>query len=138
MLGSLTFYRRILNENIFNRNATSASHDTKLPSVGHGIAGIMAGSTVSFIASPVEHIKARLQVQYSASKANRKYSGPIDCAKKIVRNPPPFKHLHCGILISSSIKAMAFAEYIMALGQRCSSGVSFSFGGDHMTFSPDY
>lgn len=58
-----------------------------LPSFGHGIAGIMAGTTVSFIAAPVEHIKARLQVQYAADKSKRMYSGPIDCTRKIVSSP---------------------------------------------------
>lgn len=55
-----------------------------LPSFGHGIAGIMAGTTVSFIATPVEHIKARLQIQYAADKSSRLYSGPIDCLSKLV------------------------------------------------------
>jgi solute carrier family 25 carnitine/acylcarnitine transporter 20/29 len=43
----------------------------------------MAGATVSFIAAPVEHVKARLQIQYSANKHDRLYTGPIDCLKKI-------------------------------------------------------
>ena len=47
----------------------------------------MAGATVSFIAAPVEHIKARLQVQYAADKNKRLYSGPIDCINKIVCYP---------------------------------------------------
>lgn len=88
MLGSLTLYRRLLNENVFqpyrarNGNA-SDSFSNKLPAVGHGVAGIAAGWTVSFIAAPVEHIKARLQVQYQADKSKRPYVGPIDAAKKI-------------------------------------------------------
>ena len=49
----------------------------------------MAGATVSFIAAPVEHIKARLQVQYAADKSKRLYSGPVDCIKKIVRYSCP-------------------------------------------------
>jgi solute carrier family 25 carnitine/acylcarnitine transporter 20/29 len=58
-----------------------------LPSFGHGIAGIMAGTTVSFIAAPVEHVKARLQIQYAADKSKRLYSGPIDCIRRIVSDP---------------------------------------------------
>ncbi|KAI1179271.1 carrier protein YMC2 [Nemania sp. FL0916] len=54
-----------------------------LPSFGHGIAGVLAGSTVSFIAAPVEHVKARLQIQYAAHKSERLYSGPLDCVRKI-------------------------------------------------------
>ncbi|RSL93431.1 hypothetical protein CDV31_014726 [Fusarium ambrosium] len=63
----------------------STTGRTSLPSYGHGIAGIAAGSTVSFIAAPVEHIKARLQIQYAAQKADRLYAGPIDCLRKIYR-----------------------------------------------------
>jgi solute carrier family 25 carnitine/acylcarnitine transporter 20/29 len=44
----------------------------------------MAGTTVSFVAAPVEHIKARLQIQYAADKSKRMYSGPIDCLRKMV------------------------------------------------------
>lgn len=98
MLGSLTFYRRILKDNVFSspsilaisrtssrkvENANQPVND-RLPTVGHGVAGILAGATVSFIAAPVEHIKARLQVQYAADKSKRLYSGPLDCIKKIV------------------------------------------------------
>jgi solute carrier family 25 carnitine/acylcarnitine transporter 20/29 len=92
MLGSLTLYRRLLLENVFSKPHLrqwipfSRSTDlTTLPSFGHGIAGILAGTTVSFIAAPVEHIKARLQVQYAADKSKRMYSGPIDCLRKLVR-----------------------------------------------------
>jgi solute carrier family 25 carnitine/acylcarnitine transporter 20/29 len=99
MLGSLTIYRRLLAEHVFvpklhptgpnfkpetEGPIAATSHPAAhLPSFGHGIAGVMAGSTVSFIAAPVEHIKARLQIQYSAQKAERLYSGPLDCVRKI-------------------------------------------------------
>ncbi|KAH0565023.1 hypothetical protein GP486_001593 [Trichoglossum hirsutum] len=100
MLGSLTYYRRLLNENIFNPTTSlvplarpegailpnEADAYGKLPTVGHAIAGLMAGATVSFVAAPVEHIKARLQVQYAADKSKRLYSGPIDCARKIYKS----------------------------------------------------
>ena len=95
MLGSLTLYRRLLLENVFSNPRIrpflpfSSTDLHTLPSFGHGIAGILAGTTVSFIAAPVEHIKARLQVQYAADKSKRMYSGPIDCILKIVSDPPP-------------------------------------------------
>ena len=80
MLGSLSIYRRLLAENVFQVDKSS------LPAVGHGLAGIGAGCTVSFIAAPVEHIKARLQIQYAASKSNRLFSGPLDCLTKVYRH----------------------------------------------------
>ncbi|KIV83995.1 hypothetical protein PV11_05975 [Exophiala sideris] len=91
MLGSLTLYRRLLLENVFSnptfRQGKTAAElaNEKLPAYGHGIAGMMAGATVSFIAAPVEHVKARLQIQYAAKKSDRLYSGPIDCTKKILK-----------------------------------------------------
>ena len=99
MLGSLTFYRRILHENVFtspwifslsplavSRAEVRSKRDVKeLPTLGHALAGVMAGWTVSVIAAPVEHIKARLQIQYAVDKNKRLYHGPIDCTRKIVR-----------------------------------------------------
>jgi hypothetical protein len=57
MLGSLSNYRVLLKKYVY------PTHET-LPVLGQGVAGIFAGWTVSFIAAPVEHVKARLQVQY--------------------------------------------------------------------------
>ncbi|CAO3642709.1 unnamed protein product [Cunninghamella blakesleeana] len=58
--------------------------DKKLTPFQHGIAGLAGGLTVSFVATPVEQIKARLQVQYDAT--TKVYSGPIDCIRKVVKN----------------------------------------------------
>jgi solute carrier family 25 carnitine/acylcarnitine transporter 20/29 len=98
MLGSLTYYRRLLQQNVFTperllNSLSSAPNPAgttphKLPTLGHAIAGVMAGFTVSFIAAPVEHVKARLQIQYAADKRQRLYSGPIDCTKRIVSCHP--------------------------------------------------
>lgn len=91
MLGSMTVYRRILREHVFAPKLLNGRPDPSfaLPPVGHGMAGMLAGFTVSFIAAPIEHVKARLQVQYAASKSKRLYSGPIDCTKKIVGRETP-------------------------------------------------
>jgi solute carrier family 25 (mitochondrial carnitine/acylcarnitine transporter), member 20/29 len=91
MLGSLTFYRKLLHRTLFSPTQMSGLcvHDpslpvSKLPTIGHAMAGVMAGATVSFIAAPVEHIKARLQIQYS-KKSERLYKSPIDCLQKIYK-----------------------------------------------------
>lgn len=105
MLGSLTLYRQLLLQNVFSNphirsltpfNRGSQSDYRTLPSFGHGIAGIMAGTTVSFIAAPVEHIKVRLQIQYAADKSKRMYSGPIDCLRKLVSDAHSY---HLGSLL---------------------------------------
>ncbi|KAI0472901.1 carrier protein YMC2 [Xylariaceae sp. FL0804] len=76
MLGSLTIYRRLLAENVFVGSQP-------LPPVGHGLAGVLAGCTVSLIAAPVEHVKARLQIQYAARRRERLYAGPLDCLRRL-------------------------------------------------------
>ncbi|RKF53381.1 Mitochondrial substrate carrier family protein L [Erysiphe neolycopersici] len=89
LMGTLTFYRSLLKRTLFapkqmtdfSLSSSVAPPSHKLPSVGHGIAGLLAGISVSFFAAPIEHIKARLQIQYS--KTNRCYTGPIDCIQKI-------------------------------------------------------
>ncbi|KAL1898753.1 hypothetical protein Cpir12675_001756 [Ceratocystis pirilliformis] len=88
MLGSLTIYRRLVSQHLYNLPPSQPGQRvfSNLPTLGHGVAGIMAGATVSFIAAPVEHIKARLQVQYSANKAERFYHGPVDAIRKIYRH----------------------------------------------------
>jgi solute carrier family 25 (mitochondrial carnitine/acylcarnitine transporter), member 20/29 len=97
MLGSLTLYRRLLNEHVFqplnasshSTRSTSRSREEKnaeLPTLGHALAGTGAGWTVSFLAAPIEHIKARLQIQYQFTKHQRLYTGPWDCASKVVHN----------------------------------------------------
>ncbi|KAK4170689.1 mitochondrial carrier domain-containing protein [Triangularia setosa] len=91
MLGSLTFYRRIIHDNFFphyrNPNDPNLPKNvTRLPTYAHGLAGILSGATVSFIAAPVEHIKARLQIQYSSNKSERLYSGPVDALRKIYKH----------------------------------------------------
>ncbi|KAI5793270.1 carrier protein YMC2 [Geopyxis carbonaria] len=62
MLGTLNLNRQLLKTHVF-------PHHERLPSWGHGIAGIGAGVVVSVIAAPIEHIKARLQVQYHGRAA---------------------------------------------------------------------
>ncbi|RMD44588.1 hypothetical protein DV735_g499, partial [Chaetothyriales sp. CBS 134920] len=91
MLGSLTLYRKLLLNNVyanpvFRPDLSAQELDkVKLPILGHGIAGIGAGFTVSFIAAPAENIKARLQTQYAAKKSDRFYKGPVDCTARILK-----------------------------------------------------
>lgn len=149
MLGSLTLYRRLLRENVFclpQVRAWTPGADPirpderglpKLPSFGHGIAGAMAGFTVSFVAAPVEHIKSRLQIQYAAKKADRLYSGPIDCTRKIVRRPPfPCSSALADFLRNRSFTRMGYEAFIADCGLQVSFVDSSSSGGARTRSSP--
>ncbi|BFZ53422.1 hypothetical protein PYCC9005_000445 [Savitreella phatthalungensis] len=80
MLGSLSNYRRLL-----------AGESGQLTLPQHALAGLGAGLTVSLVATPIEHVKARLQIQYDAS--SKVYSGPIDCIMRLVRQRKLYKGL---------------------------------------------
>ena len=114
MLGSLTYYRKVLLKNVF-ANPTFEPHVPaeelamrKLPTLGHGLAGVCAGFTVSFIACPVEHVKARLQVQYAAKKSERFYSGPIDCAKRLLKTHGLARGLYHGLFATCLFRSFFF------------------------------
>lgn len=79
MLGSLHNYRALIKKHVY------LGEPLTMP--GYMGAGIMSGWTVSFVAAPFEHIKARLQVQYhgKGSGAKPRYSGPIDCTRQILK-----------------------------------------------------
>jgi solute carrier family 25 carnitine/acylcarnitine transporter 20/29 len=111
-MGSLTLYRRLLREHVFAPKLASGLPDPNytLPAFGHGIAGLGAGCTVSFVAAPVEHVKARLQVQYSAKKSERLYSGPIDCTRKILRNYG-FRGLFRGLFATMLFRSWMFVMW---------------------------
>ncbi|KAJ2726809.1 hypothetical protein GGI07_000320 [Coemansia sp. Benny D115] len=83
-LGSLSNYRLLLQGN-------NKSH--KLSHFEHGLAGLGAGWTVALVATPVELIKMRLQMQY-ASGAARKYKGPFDVIRHLTRTYGPLGIWH--------------------------------------------
>lgn len=112
MLGSLTFYRRKLLEHGFGKMAKTESLSPyqvseRLPTVGHALAGCFAGWTVSVVANPIEQVKSRLQVQYAADKTQRFYSGPIDCARRIVQSHG-VAGLYSGFLSSIAFRSFFF------------------------------
>jgi len=44
----------------------------------------------SVVATPIETLKVRLQIQCEVHKADRQFSGPIDCIRKILRKQGVF------------------------------------------------
>ncbi|KAL1951382.1 hypothetical protein VTO73DRAFT_531 [Trametes versicolor] len=84
LLGSLHNYRLFLVEH--GLTETVPGSDVKrLTLVGHGIAGLFAGWTSALLATPMEQLKVKLQLQLQRSSADRVYKGPIDCLRQVVR-----------------------------------------------------
>ncbi|KAK9463892.1 mitochondrial carrier-7 [Lipomyces oligophaga] len=91
-LGSLQLYRKVLKQTVY-------AEDRRLPTMGHAIAGLLGGLTVCIVATPVEHVKARLQVQYGRSGKGQ-YSGTLDCATKLIKEAGIFRGLYHGFASS--------------------------------------
>lgn len=82
LLGSLHNYRLWFAQlEARERGDTMGEAPTeKLSLWGHTGAGVLAGWTVCTFITPIEHIKAKLQMQTVGPKL---YAGPIDCAKQV-------------------------------------------------------
>ncbi|KAJ8083917.1 hypothetical protein PM082_002684 [Marasmius tenuissimus] len=88
LLGSLHNYRLFLIRNGMTEE-TPGSGVPRLTILGHGIAGLCAGVTSTIIATPVENIKVKLQLQMQRATSDRQFRGPIDCVRQIWRMQGP-------------------------------------------------
>ncbi|CAL1695584.1 unnamed protein product [Somion occarium] len=85
LLGSLHNYRLFLIRHHWTEHVPGTDVQ-RLTLAGHGLAGFGAGLTSTLIATPMEHLKIKLQMQSQRSAADRQFKGPIDCAKQIVQH----------------------------------------------------
>ncbi|TEB35174.1 mitochondrial carrier [Coprinellus micaceus] len=84
LLGSLHNYRLFLIRSGMTE-LTPGSGTQRLTLFGHGLAGLMAGCTSAIVATPVELLKVKLQLQSQRSVADRRFTGPLNCASQIIR-----------------------------------------------------
>ncbi|KAH9837172.1 mitochondrial carrier [Rhodofomes roseus] len=85
LLGSLHNYRLFLTRHGMTETVPE-SGTQRLTIAGHTVAGLFAGLTSAFLATPMEHLKVKLQMQSQRSVADRLYKGPIDCIRQIVHS----------------------------------------------------
>ena len=82
----------------------SADNRTVARTTDHMKGALVTGAFISVLVTPMEGVKARLQVQYSATTTTTGtgtkplYKGPIDCALKITRSHGVSKGLYRGWL----------------------------------------
>ncbi|KAL0951295.1 hypothetical protein HGRIS_008005 [Hohenbuehelia grisea] len=84
LLGSLHNYRLFLKQQGLTESVADADTQ-RLTLLGHGVAGLLAGWTSSFVATPIELLKVKLQLQLQSSVADRQFKGPIDCLRCVAR-----------------------------------------------------
>ncbi|EGV63672.1 hypothetical protein PSN45_004286 [Yamadazyma tenuis] len=128
MLGSLHIYRRYCKEYLYPK-------EEKLPLMGHIIAGLGSGWTVSFVAAPIEQFKARLQVQYDAK--TKIYNGPVDVVRKLFKTSG-IRGLYSGLLSTMIFRTNfifwwgsyeLFTQYFEQNTQMSKPSINFWSGG---------
>jgi solute carrier family 25 carnitine/acylcarnitine transporter 20/29 len=76
------------------------------------LAGAFAGVTNTILSSPIEHIRIRLQTQPHAV-AERLYSGPLDCVRKISSQAGVAKGIYRGTTVTLMREAQAYGVWFL-------------------------
>ncbi|KAF8230657.1 mitochondrial carrier [Tricholoma matsutake] len=84
LMGSLHNYRLFLLRHGMTET-TPGTGTPRLTLAAHGVAGLLAGMTSTIVATPIELLKVKLQLQSQKSPSDRQFKGPVDCARQIVR-----------------------------------------------------
>lgn len=118
--GGFHYARRLFEEsNLHNRAPGSP---TTLTYGQYYAAGAFAGLTNSVLSGPIEHVRIRLQTQPHG--ADRLYSGPLDCIKKLSAQGGVFNGLYRGQAVTLWREAQAYGvwfltfEYLMNLDMK--------------------
>ncbi|EXJ89712.1 solute carrier family 25, member 46 [Capronia epimyces CBS 606.96] len=113
--GAFHYARRAFEEQNLKANPTGPAG---LSYGQYYLAGAFAGLTNSVLSGPIEHVRIRLQTQPHG--ANRLYSGPVDCVKKLSSHEGILRGLYRGQVVTLWREAQAYGvwfltfEYLMA------------------------
>ncbi len=89
-------------------------HDGRPTTLSYGqyyAAGAFAGLTNSVLSGPIEHVRIRLQTQPHG--ANRLYSGPLDCIKKLSAHEGVLRGLYRGQAVTLYREAQAYGVWFL-------------------------
>lgn len=74
-------------------------------------AAVLSGFAVSIVVQPMEAIKARLQIQYGGAGDARRFTGPIDCLKQVVRTLGVRRGLYRGWTLTALCRMSNWAYF---------------------------
>jgi solute carrier family 25 carnitine/acylcarnitine transporter 20/29 len=86
-------------------------HDPGLSYTQYYLAGAFAGVTNSVLSTPIEHVRIRLQTQPHG--AQRLYSGPIDCIRKLSTHEGVLRGLYRGEVVTIFREAQAYGVWFL-------------------------
>ncbi|CAF9932245.1 MAG: hypothetical protein GOMPHAMPRED_006530 [Gomphillus americanus] len=100
-----------------SRNAQQQQNNPELSYGQFYLAGAFAGLANTFLSSPIEHIRIRLQTQPHG--AARLYRGPVDCVRKLAAHEGLMRGVYRGSAVTLLREAQAYGfwfltfEYLM-------------------------
>ncbi|KAL8822283.1 MAG: hypothetical protein Q9170_008397, partial [Blastenia crenularia] len=74
--------------------------------------GAFAGLANSFLSGPIEHVRIRLQTQPHG--ANRLYSGPLDCVRKLSAHEGVLRGVYRGQAVTLLREAQAYGVWFLS------------------------
>ncbi|KAI1385703.1 mitochondrial carrier [Hypoxylon trugodes] len=118
--GAFGFARRYFE----NANLSSSSRSKDLSYGQYYAAGAFAGVANSVISGPIEHVRIRLQAQPHG--ANRLYTGPLDCVRKLgaAHNGSILRGLYRGEAVTIIREATAYGAWFLAFEYLMNADVS--------------
>ncbi|QLQ78882.1 hypothetical protein HG537_0B02300 [Torulaspora globosa] len=86
------------------------------------VCGLVSGLTNSFLASPIEHVRIRLQTQ-TGSGSNAEFKGPLDCIRKLKKHGKLMRGLSPTLLREGHGCGTYFLVYEALIAREIKAGV---------------
>ncbi|KAJ9620961.1 carrier protein ymc1 [Taxawa tesnikishii (nom. ined.)] len=110
--GAFHYARRAFEAQNATRHTSIAADSPRPLSYGqYYAAGAFAGIANTLLSSPIEHIRIRLQTQPHG--ANRLYSGPVDCIRKLSAHEGVLRGLYRGTSVTWLREAQAYGVWFL-------------------------
>lgn len=84
------------------------------------LCGLTGGVTNSFLASPIEHVRIRLQTQ---TNTNKIFNGPVDCIRKLLQNGALMRGLPVMMLRAGHGLGCYFLVYEAMIAREITNGI---------------
>lgn len=99
----------------------NGGHDTKLSLKQYYCCGVISGAANAFLATPIEHVRIRLQIQRKSSQ--NEYKGSLDCFKKLLKQGVLMRGLSATMLRTSHGFGMYFLSYEALTNEQIKKGI---------------
>lgn len=103
-------------------HSSNGGHDSKLSLRQYYCCGVVSGAANAFLATPIEHVRIRLQIQKKSTGTNA-YTGSLDCFKKLLKQKVLMRGLSATMLRTSHGFGMYFLTYEALTNEQIKKGI---------------